>query len=175
MTLAAISPARAAELIRANEAVLIDIREADERARAHVPGSSHLPLSRLEEKGPALPPGRALIFHCASGARTAQEAGRLAARAGAGEAFVMEGGLVAWRRAGLPVAEDRSAPLPIMRQVQIAAGGLVLLGVLLGALVAPGFHLIAGFVGAGLVFAGISGRCGMAMLLAAMPWNRRAA
>ena len=62
-----------------------------------------------------------------------------------------------------------------MRQVQIAAGALALLGVLLGALVAPAFFGIAAFVGAGLVLAGVSGFCGMAHLLAAMPWNRRAA
>ena len=61
-----------------------------------------------------------------------------------------------------------------MRQVQIAAGSLVLLGVLLGAFVAPAFYALSGFVGAGLLFAGASGFCGMARLLAAMPWNRRA-
>lgn len=175
MTLPAISPARAAELLRTSEALLVDIREAGERAREHVPGSAHLPLSRLEAAELALRQGRPVIFHCASGGRTAQNAARLAARAGGCEAYVVAGGIAAWKRAGLPVAEDRSAPLPIMRQVQIAAGGLVLLGVLLGALVAPGFYAIAGFVGAGLVFAGISGACPMANMLAAMPWNRRAA
>ena len=61
-----------------------------------------------------------------------------------------------------------------MRQVQIAAGSLVLAGVLLGAFVAPGFYALSGFVGAGLLFAGVSGFCGMARLLAVMPWNRRA-
>lgn len=60
-----------------------------------------------------------------------------------------------------------------MRQVQIAAGALVLLGVILGYGVAPGFFLISGVVGAGLLFAGISGFCGMARLLMKMPWNRR--
>lgn len=175
MSLPTISPARAAEMLRAGEALLVDIRESDERARAHVPGSAHLPLSRLEEAELAVQQGRPVIFHCASGARTAQNASRLGARAEGCEAFVVEGGLAAWQRAGLPVAEDRRAPLPIMRQVQIVAGSLVLLGVLLGAVVAPGFYLIAGFVGGGLVFAGISGRCAMANMLAAMPWNRRAA
>lgn len=175
MTLPTITPARAAQMLSAGEALLVDVREADERARAHIPGSAHLPLSRLAEAELAVQQGQPVIFHCASGARTAQAAAALGARAGECEAFIVEGGIAAWRSAGLPVAEDRRAPLPMMRQVQIAAGSLVLLGVLLGALVAPAFYAIAGFVGAGLVFAGVSGFCGMANLLAVMPWNRRAA
>lgn len=175
MTLPTVTPARAAEMLRAGEALLVDIREADERARAHIPGSAHLPLSRLAEAEFAVPQGKPVIFHCASGRRTAENAARLSARAEACEAFIIEGGIDAWRRAGLPVAENRSAPLPLMRQVQIAAGSLVLLGVLLGVLVAPAFHALAAFVGAGLVVAGTTGFCGMANLLAAMPWNRRAA
>ena len=59
-----------------------------------------------------------------------------------------------------------------MRQVQIVAGSLVLLGVVLGTTVSPLFLLLSGFVGAGLVFAGLSGWCGMAQLLALAPWNR---
>jgi hypothetical protein len=62
-----------------------------------------------------------------------------------------------------------------MRQVQIAAGSMVVLGVLLGAFVTPGFYLLSGFVGAGLVFAGVTGTCGLARVLRMMPWNRRAA
>jgi rhodanese-related sulfurtransferase len=173
MTLPTITAGRAAALLRDNAAVLVDVREADERARAHVPGSLHLPLSRLEQAEPLPHGGRSVVFHCASGARTAQDAARLGALAGLGEAFVVAGGMAALRQAGLAVAQDRGAPLPLMRQVQIAAGSLVLAGVLLGALVAPAFYGIAGFVGAGLVFAGVSGFCGMAQLLARMPWNRR--
>jgi len=175
MTLPTISATRAATMIRDGSALLVDVREADERARAHVPGSAHLPLSRLDETGLAVQPGTPLIFHCASGARTAQNASRLGAHAGACDAFIVAGGIEALRRAGVALHEDRRAPLPLMRQVQIAAGSLVLMGVLLGALVAPAFYGIAAFVGAGLVFAGMTGFCGMANILALMPWNRRAA
>jgi rhodanese-related sulfurtransferase len=70
---------------------------------------------------------------------------------------------------------DVRLPLPLMRQVQIAAGLLVLLGVVLAVTVAPAFIGLSAFVGAGLTFAGLSGWCGMAQLLALMPWNRRAA
>jgi rhodanese-related sulfurtransferase len=173
MSLPTISPARAAEMLRNGEALLVDVREADERARAHIPGSAHLPLSRLAEAELALQQGRPVIFHCASGARTAQAASALGARAGACEAYVVEGGLAAWRSAGLPVHENRRAPLPLMRQVQITAGAMVVAGVALGALLTPAFYGLAGFVGAGLVFAGVTGNCPLARLLAAMPWNRR--
>lgn len=103
--------------------------------------------------------------------RTACACDRLAARVN-GDAFVMQGGLDAWTKAGLPVATNADAPMEIMRQVQIAAGALVLIGVLLGFLVSPAWFGLSGFVGAGLTFAGISGFCGMARLLMLAPWNR---
>ena len=98
---------------------------------------------------------------------------RLSAASQNCEAYIVEGGLDAWKKAGLPMILDRSQPIDVMRQVQIAAGSLVLLGIVLGALLAPGFYVLSGLVGAGLVFAGATGFCGMARLLALMPWNRR--
>jgi rhodanese-related sulfurtransferase len=168
-----ISPARAAELMRAG-AVLIDIREADEHARERIPGARHHALTRIDRNDPIHKGDDVLIFHCRSGARTKGNAARLAAATPQCESYILEGGLDAWKKAGLPVTLDRSQPIDIMRQVQIAAGSLVLAGVLLGAFVAPGFYALSGFVGAGLLFAGVSGFCGMARLLAVMPWNRRA-
>jgi rhodanese-related sulfurtransferase len=168
-----ISPARATELMRAG-AVLIDIREADEHARERIPGARHHALTRIDRNYPIHKGDDVLIFHCRSGARTKGNAARLAAATPQCESYILEGGLDAWKKAGLPVTLDRSQPIDIMRQVQIAAGSLVLAGVLLGAFVAPGFYALSGFVGAGLLFAGVSGFCGMARLLAVMPWNRRA-
>lgn len=167
-----ISPARAAELMRQG-AVLIDIREADEHAREHIPGARHHPLSRFESDTALRGGNRALVFHCRSGARTRGNAARLAAAAGGCEAYILDGGLDAWKKAGLPIALDRRQPIDIMRQVQIGAGTLVLAGIILGALVAPGFYALSAFVGAGLLVAGATGFCGMARLLARMPWNRR--
>lgn len=170
-----ISPERAAELVREG-AVLIDIRERDEYLRERIEGARHHALSVIDREHPARPGDDVLIFHCRSGARTAQSAAQLAKGVPAGvEAYVLDGGIEAWKKAGLPVTLDRTAPLPIIRQVQIAAGGLVVVGTILGATVSPGFYLLAGLVGAGLVFAGVTGFCGMANLLACMPWNRRAA
>ena len=169
-----ISPQRAAELLRGG-AILVDIREADEHAREHIPGARHHALTRIDRESPARSGDDVLIFHCRSGARTKGNAPKLAAAAPACEAYILDGGLDAWKKAGLPVTLDRSQPIDIMRQVQIVAGSLVLIGVVLGALVSPGFYALSGFVGAGLLFAGASGFCGMARLLAVMPWNRRTA
>jgi len=171
--LKSITAEEAARLLQ-DGAMLVDIREPDEHARTRIPGARNLPLSRLEEASLALHQGKPVLFHCKSGARTEGHVGRLAARAGDAEAYIVAGGLDAWKRAGLPVAEDRRQPIEVMRQVQITAGALVLIGVLVGSLVSPWGYAISGFVGAGLVFAGVSGTCAMATMLRAMPWNRRA-
>ncbi len=169
MSLSPITSADAKRLMAAG-AVLVDVREADEHARVRIPGARHVALSGLGRVDCADAP--AVIFHCRSGARTAAAAAKLAAAAAPTEAYVLEGGLEAWRRAGLPVVEDRSQPIEIQRQVQIAAGTLVLAGAVLGTFVNPAFYGLSAFVGAGLIFAGVSGFCGMARVLARMPWNR---
>lgn len=152
--------------------MLIDVREPDEYAREHIEGAQLVPLSRFDPGAIAGERSRIAIFHCNSGNRTTQAASQLLS-AGFAETYHLEGGLQAWKRAGLPVVADRKAPLPIMRQVQIAAGSLVLLGIALAVLVSPWFMALSAFVGAGLVMAGVTGFCGMANLLAYMPWNRK--
>lgn len=169
MTLVSVSPQEAANMQRQG-ALLIDVRNPDEFARASIAGSQNHPLDRIGPLGRHEP----VVFLCRSGQRTAANAARLAACHEL-EAHVLEGGLNAWRAAGLPVREDAKAPIEIMRQVQIAAGGLVLAGVVLGLLVAPAWFALAGMVGGGLVFAGLTGWCGMALALARVPWNRRTA
>lgn len=170
----ALTPKEVADRLRDGRAVLVDIREPDEFARRRVKGALSRPLSAVEQGRLGVEPGREVVFTCRSGRRTAAAGGRLQAAAG-GSAFVLEGGLDAWAAAGLPLEEDRKAPLELMRQVQIAAGLLVLLGIGLGFAVSPAFFGLSAFVGAGLAFAGVTGFCGMARLLAAAPWNRRAA
>lgn len=170
-----ISAERAAALMREG-AILVDIRERDEYARERIAGARHHAVSMLDRAHPARPGDEVLIFHCRSGARTVENAERIAASMPAGiETYILEGGIDAWKKAGLPVAIDRKAPIPTMRQVQIVAGSLILLGALLGATVAPAFYLLCAFVGAGLVFAGVTGFCGMERILSLMPWNRRTA
>src|SRR6266508_3646171 len=139
MSLSRISPAEALRLLQQG-AILIDVREADEHAREKIAGAHHLPLSRLDEAELALHEGKPVIFHCKSGARTVGNTSRLAQKAGGScEAFVIEGGLDAWKKAGLPVAVDRRHPIELQRQVQIAAGSLAFFGTMLGLFVSPWF------------------------------------
>ena len=175
MTLKTVSPQQARQLLN-DGGILVDIREADEHARERIASARHLPLSGLENADIELQRGTPVIFHCRSGARTQANASRLEAFAGEDcEAFVVEGGIDAWRKAGLPVITDRRQPIELQRQVQIVAGGLGLTGVLLGFFVSEWFYIVPGFIGAGLLFAGLSGFCGMARLLMLAPWNRRQA
>jgi rhodanese-related sulfurtransferase len=173
-TLTPLAPKEVKARLDTGRAVLIDIRERDEFARSHVPGARSHPLSGWEAAHLTVDADTDVVFTCRSGMRTAGACDRLAAHV-TGDAYVLSGGLDGWTKAGLPVATDAKAPLEIMRQVQIAAGSLVLLGVVLGFAVAPAFFGLSAFVGAGLTFAGATGFCGMARLLMMAPWNRRPA
>jgi rhodanese-related sulfurtransferase len=172
MTLPTLTPAEAKRLLDQG-AILVDIREPDEHARENVPGARLMSLSKLDEAELALHEGKPVIFHCKSGARTKGNAVRLAGKVGeACEAFIVEGGIEAWKKAGLPVAVDRRQPLEMQRQVQIGAGSMALVGTLLGLLVSPWFFAVPALVGAGLTVAGVTGFCGMARILMKAPWNR---
>lgn len=173
-TLIPLTPAQVSERLAAGRAVLVDIREADEFARSHVPGAQSQPLSAWEQAHLTMDAAADVIFTCRTGMRTAGACDRLAARV-EGDAFVLDGGLDAWVRAGLPVAQNMAVPIEINRQVQITAGLMILTGVLLGFTVAPGWFGLSAFVGTGLTFAGVTGTCAMARLLMLMPWNKRAA
>lgn len=153
-------------------ALLLDVRTPGEFRAAHVAGSISQPLDHLDPASlqTLLTPGRACVVLCQSGNRARKAAERLKA-AGLSGIFVVEGGLQAWQAAGLPV-EKGAGVLSLERQVRIGAGLLVLTGIALGTWVHPGFYGLSAFVGAGLVFAGITDWCGMGLLLARMPWNR---
>jgi rhodanese-related sulfurtransferase len=172
MSLKPLSP-QAAQALMNQGAVLVDIRGADEHAREHIARARHVPMERLKSGGLPVDGASAVIFHCRSGNRTQLNA-QVLGESTACDAYVLEGGLDAWKKAGLPVVTDASQPLELQRQVQIVAGSLIVLGAVLGATVSPWFHALSGFVGAGLVFAGASGFCGMARVLMLMPWNRKA-
>ena len=170
MTCQRIDPKQARAAMKAG-ARLIDIRAADEHARDRIPGASNIPLDRL---GDFASDGLPVIFHCRSGMRTEAHAADLARAAGDVPSFILAGGIDAWRGAGEPTVVDRRQSLEIMRQVQIAAGILILVGVVLGFVWSPVLFGLSAFVGAGLVVAGTTGWCGMALMLRSLPWNRRA-
>ncbi len=167
----ALDARRVREMLQGGECVVVDVREPDEHAREHIEGTTLMPLSRFDPA--ALPEGATVVFHCRSGTRS-QEAAQKALAAGCAGVCYLAGGISAWRQAGLPIVENHRAPISIMRQVQITAGSLVVAGTLLGAFVDPWWLVLSGFVGAGLTFAGVSGTCGLALVLGKMPWNKRA-
>ena len=171
-TLHQAEPRAADEWIKAGRAILIDVREPDEYAREHIASARLVPLSGFDKADFSGETDRIAIFHCASGNRTAMNAERILST-GFRQVYHLKGGLAGWKAAGLPTRFRRKAPISMMRQVQIVAGGLVLIGLALALVVSPWFAALAAFVGAGLVFAGISGTCAMARLLAYLPYNRR--
>jgi rhodanese-related sulfurtransferase len=168
-----VTAAELGQWLQQGAATVLDVRSPDEHRRERIAGAALAPAGTLDAARIAAE-GRRVVLQCNSGARSFQAAQALLA-AGAKEIWHLQGGLQAWKRAGLPLTGDPAAPLPIMRQVQIIAGSLIVLGFVLGAMVNPAWHLLSGFVGAGLTFAGLTGRCGMATLLARLPYNRRGA
>jgi rhodanese-related sulfurtransferase len=174
MSFTTVSPQQLRDAVQAGQAVeLIDVRTPVEFREVHVSFARNVPLDRLEAAKPAdgrhgaSPP---LYVICRSGNRSKQACEKLVA-AGYTNVINVEGGTQAWDEAGLPVVRGEKA-ISLERQVRIAAGSLVLIGAFLGYFAHPYWIVLAAFVGAGLVFSGITDTCGMGMLLARMPWNQ---
>jgi rhodanese-related sulfurtransferase len=170
--LSQMAPTEVLGRLEAGDITLIDIREADEFAREHIKGAINMPFSDLEAGKLKISSDLDVVFHCRSGMRTQANCQALTRHAGK-PASVLGNGLEAWKRSGLPVSENRSAPLEINRQVQMAAGSLILIGAISAMTIHPAFIWLSAMVGGGLVFAGLSGWCGLAVLMSHAPWNRR--
>ncbi len=157
---------------------MIDVRSPAEYAGQHVEGAVCCPLGEWEtDKLLADLRQRGFgaddtVYLLCQGGRRAQMAAEKIARESDVNVVVVEGGTQACIPAGLPLRESGRRRISLERQVRIAAGSLALTGVLLGAFVAPGWFALSGFVGAGLVFAGVTDTCAMGLMLARMPWNR---
>ena len=155
--------------------VVLDVRSPGEFQTAHIAGSYNVPLDRLPEFAGQLgsvlgPTGATVALVCQSGVRATQAEAVLRG-VGVESARVLEGGIVGWDRAGLPVERGRGA-WSIERQVRAIAGGLVLAGVVGGVTVNRKLLFLSGFVGSGLLFAGVSDICMMGNLLLRLPFNR---
>ena len=169
-----ISPAALSAILgTGNDHELLDVRTPPEYVSAHVPGARSIPLNELKVEAflAQHKPGRPIYVLCQAGARASKAIEQLE-RAGCDDCVLVEGGTQAWTDAGLPVHRGASSVLPLMRQVQIVVGSLAAVGAILALAVNPWFAILPLFLGCGLLFAGISGTCGMALLLARMPWNR---
>ncbi|MDO8805035.1 MAG: rhodanese-like domain-containing protein [Elusimicrobiota bacterium] len=159
------------------EQVILDVREQDEFSAEHIPGSVWVPFSQFTHAAPGVlqsMTGRKILLMCRSGSRAKLALGQITQLGFGGQltAEVYEGGILEWASKGKPVVTGRSGHLPLMRQVHLTAGLLVLLSVLLGFGVDQRIFWAAAFIGAGLAFAGLTGFCGLAKLLALMPWNK---
>ena len=175
MSIPFIKPQELAELGKMGKKIdLIDVRTPAEFREVHVEIARNVPLDQLDtaelmqaRNGSANEP---LYVICHSGSR-GQQACEKFLKAGFSNAVNIEGGTMACVEAGLPVVRGKKA-MSLERQVRIAAGSLVFLGAALAWFVHPAFIGLSAFVGAGLVFAGITDTCGMGMILARMPWNQ---
>ncbi len=152
--------------------LLIDVREPAEYAEEHLAEAKPFPLSQFDPTQIVPEPGQMIVLYCRSGNRSAQAAQRLM-DAGLTNINHLKGGLPAWKAAGYPTQRRQNAKISLFRQIQIVAGSLVVIGTVFGALVSPWFLLLSGFVGAGLVFAGITNTCALGMLLARLPYNQQ--
>jgi rhodanese-related sulfurtransferase len=174
MAINSISPRQLHEMMQSGRRFdLIDVRTPVEFREVHSTVARNVPLDRLDAAALADKPfgtAEPLYLICQAGGRGMQACEKLA-KAGYSNVVNVEGGSQAWVQAGLPVVRGIKS-MSLERQVRIAAGSLVLFGALLGYFAHPYWIALSGFVGAGLMFAGITDSCGMGMMLAKMPWNQ---
>jgi rhodanese-related sulfurtransferase len=168
-----ISPVELQKILTENPgATVLDVRTPVEFAEVHVPQARSVPLDELIPGLLQLKKDQPVYLLCRSGQRATKAAEKFA-KEGFTQPVIVEGGTLAWIDAGLPVSRSTVKVISLERQVRIAAGAIVFTGVLLARFVNPNFIWLSGFVGAGLVFAGITDFCGMGLLLAKLPWNKR--
>jgi rhodanese-related sulfurtransferase len=146
---------------------VLDVRSASEFATGHIPGAVNIPMEQVETRLPDVPTGP-LVLVCEAGKRAEIVAGWLGDES---RLTLLTGGTKAWRAAGHPLVTCAPSRWTLERQVRLIAGLLVLVATVLAVLVNAGWVYLAMFVGAGLTFAGLTNICGMAILLAKMPWN----
>ncbi|MDA0944884.1 MAG: rhodanese-like domain-containing protein [bacterium] len=152
------------------DVAIVDVRESGEFLASAIPGAIHMPLSTIDSQGVDALDASTVVVYCLSGMRAAQAA--QAIQASTKSVYVLSGGIRAWQAQGGAVHTRRVIRFTIMQQVQIIAGGCVLAGVILSKVHHPYWVYVSGFMGTGLLFAGLSGWCGMAKVLVKLPWNR---
>lgn len=166
-----VEPSTAQEWLKAGQAVLVDVREPVEHAGASIPGSTLVPSGQVSAEKMPEHSGKRLIVHCKSGGRSTRACDKLAAEGL--EVFNMTGGIDAWQSAGLETKVNKKAPLDLIRQVHITVGLMVFAFSVVAAVTGNAWFLIVPiFFGGGLLFAGLTGFCGLALMLSKMPWNR---
>ncbi|MBY0406483.1 MAG: rhodanese-like domain-containing protein [Rickettsiales bacterium] len=154
------------------EALLVDVREPAEYAAEHIQGATLMPLGSISKAALPHGTGKKLVIHCRKGARGGSACDKLLSEDPTLDLYNLEGGIEAWSAAGLAVETSGKAFLPLDRQVQLTIGLLLMTASLLGYVLTPAFFLVTGLIGCGLALAGATGFCGLALLIAKMPWNQ---
>ena len=157
-------------LKRGDRIQLIDVRSGQEYAEGHVPGAMNLPLEQVESRLDDMGKHDPVVLICQNGRRAGMACETLTPHRS--DVSILTGGTIAWKEAGLPVVASVATRLPLMRQVQLVAGLMALIGAALALTVDTRWAFLSGFVWAGLTLAGSTGFCGMAIILGKMPWNR---
>ncbi len=155
------------------EAIVVDVREPSEHAAEKISDANLVPLSTLNKKSLPQCENKKLVIHCRSGKRSQAACEKLLAEDANLEIYNLEGGISSWAAAGHEVKSSGKFFLPLDRQVQVTVGLGILSGSLLSYFVNPSFIFLPIIFGTGLIFAGLSGYCGLAMLIAKMPWNQK--
>jgi rhodanese-related sulfurtransferase len=157
--------------IEVGEAVIVDVREPGEHAVEHIEGAHLVPLGTLTKE--ALPncTGKKVVVHCALGKRGSKACEKLLAEFPGLEVYNLEGGIASWKAAGYDIKRSAACSIPIHGQVQVILGSLLMICSLLGYIFSPVWFFFTGLIGFGLALSGLTGRCGLALLLAKMPWN----
>lgn len=161
--------------MESGEAVVVDVREPAEHAAEKIPGATLTPLGMVSKSSLPVCEGKKLVIHCRSGKRSTSACEKLLAEDPNLEIYNLEGGISAWGAMGHQIAQSGKFFLPLDRQVQLTIGLMLIAGSILGYLFSPAWFFLTGFIGAGLAIAGLTGFCGLAMLIAKMPWNQRVA
>jgi len=160
--------------LNSGEAVLIDVRETGEHQSEYIEGARNLPLSKVTLDEAHLPEheGKKLVVHCLSGGRSAMACQKLVCEGASIDVWDLEGGISAWKSAGLGIIALKKKTLPLDRQLQLTIGTMVLVGTGLGYFVSPEWLALSALAGVGLTNAGLTGICPMANVMAKMPWNQ---
>ncbi len=169
------TPQEVEKWLKNNDAVIVDVRENIEYKIHHIQGATNLPLSLVRLDHDHMPDhkGKRLIFQCKSGKRSQMACEKIAKEGVELKIWNLEGGIDTWISQGFAVEENQRKIIPLERQVMIAAGSIVSTGIFFGFSLHENWFWLSGFAGAGLLLGGLTGWCGMAMLLAKAPWNTK--
>jgi rhodanese-related sulfurtransferase len=160
--------------LKTQQVMLIDVREPGEFAARHIAGAVSMPLGTIGPQNLPQATGKKLVIYCEKGGRGNTACQKLSDEGTDHTLYNLEGGIQSWSAAGLPVVTSQRILLPLDQQVQLTIGLMLIASTIAGYVMTPNWFILAGCIGAGLTVAGLTGFCGLARLMAKMPWNQKA-